>query len=83
MARYSRVDGILFETRENGETVIDGLKETMDTYGTVSVADLYDLCGLVCNYKDNKYGWTDVSSAKIVVDGNLYLLQIDEPIMFK
>lgn len=83
MGKYSPINGIIFESEEDAKT--------METYGTVSVADLYDLSGindlnktiLICNYKDNGYGWTDISSAKIVADERGYVLQIDEPVKFK
>lgn len=29
----------------------------------VSVADMYDLCGMTCNYTDNKYGWKSLARA--------------------
>lgn len=83
MGKYSPINGIIFESEEDAKTIINDLNKTMETYGTVSVADLYDLSGLICNYKDNGYGWTDISSAKIVADKRGYILQIDEPVKFK
>lgn len=48
------------------EFVISRMDELIDTYGTVSVADFYELCGVTGSYTDNKYGWNDIRSAKAV-----------------
>lgn len=83
MVKYSSVNNFIFKTRTDAQKVIDGLKETMDTYGSVSVADLYDLVGVVTKYTDNGYGWMDISSAKISINSCGYTLQINSPIKFK
>ena len=38
----------------------------MEEYGTVRVADLYDLVGVTGQYTDNNYGWTNIRNAEIV-----------------
>lgn len=83
MKGYSPIYDIILETREVAMTVIDNLNNLLNTYGTVSVADLYEICGLTCNYKDNGYGWTDVSSAKVEKSKNGYAIKIDSPVKFK
>lgn len=43
------------------------MDKIISDYGMVTVADLYDLCGLPCrDYTANKYGWTNLYSAKAV-----------------
>ena len=49
-------DDVVLETRGEAEDVLSRMDELIDTYGVVSVADLYDLVGISCNYTDNKYG---------------------------
>ena len=82
-----KVDDIILDTREDAEKVVDQLNEVVDTYGSASVSDLYELVGLQGNFKDNKYGWTDVSSAKVNISSNQdeinYKLTIDVPKRFK
>lgn len=75
-SRYSRsiehsYDDIILETRGEAEEVISRLDELIDVYGMASVADLYDLVGISGQHTDNKYGWTNVSTASytIVRDG--------------
>lgn len=58
-------DDIEFDTRGEAQVVLDSMDDLMDTYGLVRVADLYDLVGITGSYTDNKYGWTNISSAKI------------------
>lgn len=81
------IDDIIFQNEEDANKVISDLNMVFETYGTVSVADLYDLSGITGGYKDCRYGWTDISSARIQfyetknVSG--YALTIDAPKKFK
>lgn len=59
-------DDIVLDSRGEAQEVLDRMDELVATYGTVSVADMYDLVGISGSYTDNKYGWTDIRSARIV-----------------
>lgn len=76
---YSPNDVIL-DNRSDAEEVLDGMLDIIVTYGTASVADLYDLTGLDCDYTDHRYGWTSLKSARVerVRDG--YLLKLPRPV---
>ena len=52
------------------------MDELIDTYGQVSVADLYDLVGKSCNYTDNNYGWTNLRNAEPVRVRDGYMLKM-------
>lgn len=70
-------DDILFETRGDADLVLDQLESCINNYGLASVADLYDLAGITCrSYTANKYGWTDIRSAKVVRIRDGYILQL-------
>jgi hypothetical protein len=70
-------DDILFETRGDADLVLDQLESAIASYGIASVADLYDLAGITCrSYTANKYGWTDIRSAKVVRVRDGYILQL-------
>ena len=69
-------DTFVFTTRGEAQTVLDALDETLDRYGIVSVADLYDLLGQTGSYTDNGYGWTDLHSASIVRVQEGFLLKL-------
>lgn len=59
-------DDVIFDNRGEAEEVLSRMDDLIATYGTVSVADLYDLVGITGNYTDNKYGWTDIRNASVV-----------------
>ncbi len=69
-------DDIILETRGEAEDVLDRMDDLIDTYGIVSVADLYDLVGIQGNYTDNKYGWTNLRNADIQRLRDGYLLKL-------
>ncbi len=70
-------DDILFETRGDADMVLDQMESAIGNYGLVSVADLYDLAGITCrSYTANKYGWTDLRTAKVVRVRDGYILQL-------
>ena len=58
-------DDIVLATMGEARDVLSRMDELIDTYGMVSVADLYDLVGISGNYTDNKYGWTNLKTARI------------------
>ena len=75
-------DDIILDTRREAEEVLDRMDDLIDTYGMVSVADMYDLVGISGNYTDNKYGWTNLRNADVqrVRDG--YLLKLPKALPF-
>ena len=52
------------------------MDELLETYGIVSVADLYELVGIIGNYTDNKYGWTNLRNAEPIRVNGGYLLKL-------
>lgn len=70
-------DDIIFETRGDADLVLDQMESAIDQYSIVSIADLYDLAGITCrSYTANKYGWTDLRTAKVVRIRDGYILQL-------
>lgn len=60
-------DEVVFETRGDAELVLDGMLELLNSeYRQVTVADFYDLAGISSEWTDNKFGWTDLRSARVV-----------------
>ena len=74
-SRYS-YDDIILQSRGEAEEVLDRMSEMIDTYGIVSVADMYDLVGIATNYTDNKYGWTNLRNAEPIRVSNGYMLKL-------
>ena len=75
-------DDIILETRGEAEEVLSHLIELVENYGVASVADLYELVGITGSFTDNKYGWTNLSTASVsrVRDGYLLNLPNATPI---
>lgn len=72
-------DDIILETRGEAEDVLTRMDELIDTYGIVSVADMYDLVGISGNYTDNKYGWSNLRNAEPVRVRDGYMLKLPKP----
>lgn len=75
-------DDIIFDSRGEAEEVLDRMDELVAVYGNVSVAEFYDLAGISSEYTSNKYGWTDIHTAKIVrVSGDGYMIKLPRVIV--
>lgn len=76
-------DDIVIESRGEAEEVVNRMDELIETYGMVSVADLYDLVGKSCQYTDNNYGWTNIRNAEIVRVRNGYWIKLPKALPIK
>lgn len=69
-------DDIVLDSRGEAEEVLIRMDELIDTYGNVSVADMYDLVGKSSEYTDNKYGWTNIRNAEPIRVRDGYMLKL-------
>lgn len=70
-------DNIIIPTRQEAEEVIRRMDEIIEIYQMVSVADLYDLCGVTDhNYMNAKYGWMNIRTAEAVRVRDGYILKL-------
>lgn len=74
-----QIDSFVFDTRAKAMEILDRLCTIVDDYGIVAVSDLYDLCGEVCPYTYNNYGWRDLRNAGITLVRDGYLLSLPTP----
>lgn len=74
-------DDIILESRGEAEEVLSHLVDLTEDYGMASVADLYDLVGVTSNFTDNKYGWDNLSSGRVIPVRGGYLLELPRPIV--
>lgn len=74
-AAYS-YDDIVFPTRGDAEEVLYRMEELLDRFEVVSVADLFDMAGISCNYTDNKYGWTNLRDAHVERVSDGYIIRL-------
>lgn len=77
-SRYN-LDDIILDSRGEAEEVLTRMDELLDTYGIVSVADLFELLGITGEYTDNKYGWTNLRMAEVVHVRDGYMLKLPKP----
>lgn len=52
--------------QDKAKEVLYRMDEIIETYDSVSVADLYQLCNITPSPSDFNYGWTDISTADVV-----------------
>lgn len=75
---------IVIQDRREAEEVHERLYDLLSRYGSVAVADLYELTGIVSSHTDHKWGWTDLRGSRVLpLRGNQgYLLDLPEPQIF-
>lgn len=73
------VNEIILGSHIEASTVMDKLVHIIQEYNGVTVADLNDLIGQTSEYTDHKWGWTDLSEARIRRIREGYLLDLPEP----
>jgi hypothetical protein len=84
LSRSSRArhdfDELIIPSRQEAEEVIDQMFAVLSRYGSVSVADLYELTGVQSSHTDMKWGWTELRGAKAVrLRQGGFLLDLPEP----
>ena len=75
------LDDIILEFRADADDVLDAMSDLIETYESVSVADLYDLIGIDVSgrYTYNDYGWTSLRNAEIVEVHEGYWIKLPRP----
>lgn len=72
---------IIFESKNDAEAILDELVESTIRYGMVPVSDFYELANLEYTYTDYKYGWADLSRARVERVREGYILYLPRPIL--
>lgn len=72
-------DNIRLDNKKDADIVMDQMEELIEAYGIVSIADLKDIVGLETYFTDNKYGWSNIRSAKIVRVSGGWLISMPNP----
>jgi len=72
-------DEIIFDSRKDGDDVLEAMYAALDEYGEVTVSEFLELVNLTDDYTDQNYGWVNLRSAEVrrVRDG--YILDLPEP----
>lgn len=71
---------IIIPTRVEAEEVLGQLLFRIREYNAVTVADLYELCGITPNYTDDKFGWVDIRGAGVLMVRGGFVLDLPRPV---
>ena len=74
---------ILYKTRNDAEAVLRGLDEQITSYGEATVMQYYDLSDVDSQFVDAKWGWKDISTARIYPSPGGFTIQMPKPIFFE
>lgn len=81
--RSINYDEIVFKTRGDAEYTLDALQDLVRRYGSVSIADIYDMAGITnFAYTYNKYGWDserDIADARISRVSDGFIIKLPKP----
>lgn len=69
-------DDIVLKNRTDAEAIIEQMEFMIDQYNQVTVNDLMDILGKSSNPTDCRYGWINLSTAKIVRTRDGYMLDL-------
>lgn len=72
-------DDIVFATRGDAEAVLAGMSEAVETFGTVTVADMYDLADLSAPFTATRYGWVSMRNAEVIRVRDGFILKMPKP----
>lgn len=79
-SRYAMTNGmedeIILQSRAEAEEVLEVLICRVEDYGNATVGDLYDALGETSSPTDRKWGWFDLSSARVVRVTDGYLIRL-------
>ena len=79
--RTRGIEEIIIDDRSEAEDVLEALRDMLDEYESVSVADLMDLTGFDNeDWTDAKWGWDDLRHAKVIRVRGGYMLDLPDPI---
>lgn len=69
-------DDVIIPSRAEAEDVLERMKDQLETYGEVSVGDMYDLVGVTCEFTAYKYGWVNLRNAEVIRKDGGYAIKL-------
>lgn len=80
--RSNTYTDLWFPTVQDAQNVKDAMVEQIAGYGVASILDLYEFSGRSewITPMHNKYGWMSMRLARIVPDGDGYVLELPKPV---
>lgn len=77
--RSNDIPEIICDTRNDAQDVIEEMNNLIDEYDNVSVGDLNQIVGITGTPQDEKFGWYDISSARVRRCADGYLVDLPRP----
>jgi len=71
---------VVLDTRQEANDVLDHMYELLSKFNQVTVADLYDLCGVDPKHTDVNYGWTSLEGSRAVHIREGYVLDLPKTV---
>lgn len=71
---------IIIHDRIKAEEIVEKLYFLTDHFGQARVADLYDLLNITSDHPDTRYGWTNLTNARVTRVSDGFLLDLPQPI---
>lgn len=73
-----KFEEIEFSSKGYGESILASLEELIDAQGYARVSDMNELAGVDGKYTDNGFGWTNISTARVIfiADRNMYTFKM-------
>lgn len=77
------LENLGFDTREEADRVLEGLKQRIRDYEVASVKDLYDLADMETDWAKDKWGWFELNerNSGIIRVREGWLLKLPRPIV--
>lgn len=85
-SNYNFDTEILFPSRDEANDALENLKHMFNTYGQVTVADLYEVAELDPEFKSDLYGWVlsdHINNAPVVKVKDGYMISLPKPTPLK
>jgi len=74
-----RFEDVVLPRRGQAEEVLSAMVDLVEDYEIATVADFYGLVGLSPDWADEKWGWDNLSSARIERTRDGYVLVLPRP----
>lgn len=70
---------VVLQSQADAEAVLAAMKDILDKYEQVTLADMLELCGLSSTYADNKVGWVNLINIQVKNINSGYILDLPAP----
>lgn len=74
---------VVYSLEGEAECVFEYMRQILNQYGYVLVADLYDLSDIPTSPEDDNYGWYDLLTAEIMQTKEGYTIKLPKPEVIK